>query len=98
MTHNDTLYGNPWQSSEEREAKRAERHALWRSRLSEVDWARINALAKQVRPGFTPARLEELDAPGLAVGVCRVGEERLFSGERIGTVRSGEVAVLVWRK
>lgn len=96
--HNDPLYGNPWQSSEEREALRKARHELWRSRLSEADWARITALAKQVRPGFTPARLEDLDAPHLAVGVCLVGEERLYSGERIGTVLEGAVAALIWRK
>jgi len=41
-------------------------------------------------------RLEDLDAKGIAVGVCDVGEEGRFSGERIGLLR-GKV-VLVWMK
>lgn len=81
---------------EQREAERRERHARWRASLTERDWARITALARHVTPTYTPQRLDDLDAPGIAVGVCLAGFESRTSGERIGTVRGGQVAVLVW--
>lgn len=79
-------------------AETRERHREWISRLTDTDWTRIRALARQVVPGFTPARIEDLEAPGLSVGVCAVGDEHLFSGERVGTVRDGTVAMLVWER
>lgn len=83
---------------EERQRERRSRHARWKASLSDRDWARISALARQVTPIFTPARLDDLDAPGIAVGVCPAGEERRSSGERIGAMLEGSVAVLVWPK
>ena len=83
---------------EVREAEIRERHKRWIASLSDRDWDRIRALAREVTPQFSPARLDDLDAKGLAVGVCPVGQERWCSGERIGAVRNGEVAVLVWEK
>ena len=80
------------------EAEARERHKRWLALLTEGDWLRIRALAKQVRPGYSPARLDDLDATTLAAGVCAVGDEHLFSGERVGTVRDGTVAVLIWEK
>ena len=94
----DPLYGHPWQTPQEHAAKRRARHALWRSRLTDRDWARIQALAREVRPGYQPARLDDLDAPGIAVGVCQAGDEHLSAGERIGAVRDETVAILVWVK
>lgn len=96
--YDDPLRGHPWMTADERDARRAKRHKLWLSRLSETDWSRIRALADQVTTGFSPARLDDLDARGIAIGVCAVGEEKLLSGERVGTVRDGAVAVLVWVK
>lgn len=96
--YDDPLYGHPWQTPEQREAKRRHRHAVWLSRLTEADWARICALAEQVTPSSCPARLDDLDAKGIAVGVCPPDEVRWISGERIGTVRDGEIAVVVWVK
>lgn len=86
------------QTPEERDRQRRLRHARWKASLSDRDWVRITALARQVTPGFTPARLDDLDAPAIAVGVCEVGHEGRSSGERIGTLRDGQVAVLVWAK
>lgn len=83
---------------EQRKAERKARHAKWRASLSDRDWERIVRLADQVTTLDTPARIEDLDAPGIAVGVCLAGFESRTSGARIGTVRNGEVAVLVWRK
>lgn len=90
----------PWMSRtpEQREAERRERHKRWLSSLTDRDWARLSALADQVTPGFCPARIEDLDAPGIAVGVCLSGREGYTSGERIGSLRGGAVAVLVWVK
>lgn len=90
------LYGSPWQPAAAREALRRARHKLWLSRLTERDWSRIEALADIVERGESPARLDGLDAPGIAVGACIVGDEKRFNGERIGTLREGRVAVLVW--
>ena len=96
--YDDPLYGHPWQPPERSEEKRQARHRAWRQALCARDWDRIVEMARQVRPDFHPARLEDLDAPGLAVGVCPAGQERWVSGERIGTVLDGAVAVLVWLK
>jgi hypothetical protein len=63
--------------------------------LSDADWARIRALSRQVNSAFSPAALSDLSAP-LRVGVCLAGQERRFSGERVGTLRGGQVAVLIW--
>lgn len=96
--HDHPLYGHPWQGKAQREAKGRARHALWLASFSDADWMRIEELATQITAEFCPARLDDLDAPGIAVGVCRVGEERWVSGERIGTLRDGTIAVLVWVK
>jgi hypothetical protein len=88
----DELYGDPWQTPEEREERTRKRHAYWLSILTDRDWARIAELAE----GPPAARLEDLDAPGIAVGVCELGWETRLSGERIGTIRGK--AVLVWLK
>jgi hypothetical protein len=95
-TSRDDLYGSPWETPEEREHRQRRRHAYWRSILSDRDWARIAAIADQVTPIRGVARLEDLDARGIAVGACLVGEETRFSGERIGVIRGK--AVLVWMK
>jgi hypothetical protein len=81
-----------------REHERAERHKRWIAELSDRDWTRIRALARQVTPEYVPARLDDLDARGLAVGVAWAGAETRTSGERIGSLRDGKVAVLVWEK
>jgi hypothetical protein len=88
----------PPPTAQDLDRARRERHARWKASLSDRDWARILALAKEVTPLYVPARLDDLDAPGIAVGVCPVGHETRTSGERIGTVRAGQVAVLVWEK
>jgi len=83
---------------EVQEAERRARHARWLGALTARDWRRIAALADQVTDAFSPARLDDLDAKGLAVGVCAAGAERWISGERIGALRAGAVAVIVWAK
>jgi len=88
----DDLYGSPWQTREERERRRRRRHAYWQSIISDRDWRRIAALAV----GPPAPRLDDLDAKVIAVGVCAIGEETRFSGERIGVIRGK--AVLVWPK
>src|SRR6185437_9138753 len=92
----DPLYGHPWQSPAAATAKRRARHKARLDSLTARDWARIRALARQVSPGYGPARLDDLDAPGIAVGVCMSGDEWHFSGERVGSLRGGAVALLVW--
>lgn len=89
----DELYGSPWQTGEEREARRRRRHAYWLSLLTKGDWERIAALASAALP---MPRLDDLEAPGIAVGVCEPGTEFRYSGERIGELRGK--AVLVWIK
>lgn len=96
--YDDPLYGHPWITDREREARRRKRHELWLSQLTDRDWERIKALAEPVDRFHSGGRLDDLDAKGIAVGVCLAGEEKGFSGERIGTVRNGDVAVLVWVK
>lgn len=63
--------------------------------LSDADWARIRAMARQVNEVYAPPALGDLSLP-LRVGACMTGHERRFSGERVGTLRAGRVAVLVW--
>ena len=95
--YDDPLFGHPWMSRAEAEARRQYRHRLWSARLTARDRARILELARQVSPAFCPARLEDLDARGLAVGVAPAGcKWRCGSGEQIATVLEGTVAVLVW--
>lgn len=94
--YDDPLYGHPWVGDRRRAELRRKRHDLWLSRLTDSDWRRIEALADQVTRWESPARIEDLDAKGIAVGVCRSGEEGLCSGERIGSLKCGDVAVLVW--
>lgn len=94
--YDDPLFGHPWMTAEQSEAKRRKRHALWRSWLSDDDWRQIAALAEQVDPLFTPARIEGLGGGRLAVGVRLTGSAGGHSGERIGTLRAGKVEVIVW--
>lgn len=75
---------------------RRERHKRWIASLSERDWARIAELAERVTPRSWPARLEDLDAPGIAVACWPADQPAGTSGERIGRLRDGKVAVLVW--
>lgn len=90
----DPDQGDPWMGSAAREAYRARRHARWRALLTTRDKARIRALADQVTPHYCPARLDDLDARGIAVGVGHPGAST--NGERIGSLLDGAVDVLVW--
>jgi hypothetical protein len=92
----DELFGSPWLSPIDQAQRQRRRHAYWKSLLTDRDWARIASLADRVTPIRGVARLEDLDAKGIAVGACLIGEETRFSGERIGTIRGK--AVLVWMK
>jgi hypothetical protein len=92
------LFRHMHRPREVQEAERRDRHRRWISALTARDWQRIGYLADQISDAFSPARLDDLDAPGIAVGVCQLGAERWCSGERVGTVRRGEVVVLVWSK
>lgn len=96
--YDDPLYGHPWQGAERREELRRKRHRLWLSQLTERDWRRIREAAEKVTPMDGGARFDDLDAKGIAVGLCIADHARYFSGERIGAVRNGQVAVLVWVK
>ena len=78
------------------ERERRERHRRWIASLSRSDWARIMDHARATSSAHMPARLENLDAKGIAVSCCPVDHARYFSGEKIGTVLSGTIAVLVW--
>jgi hypothetical protein len=62
--------------------------------LSETDWARIRVIARQVNHAHVPAALTDLSAP-LRVRACLVGHEARFPGEHVGTLRGGQVAVLI---
>jgi hypothetical protein len=92
------FYDHPADTAEQAADKRRRRHAYWLSILTKRDWKRIGELADQTSEMHSPARLDDLDARGIAVGTCPVGNERYVSGERIGTLRDGSVVVLVWRK
>jgi predicted transcriptional regulator len=72
----------------------ATRHKRWLAMLSETDWARIRAVARQVNHAHVPATLMDLSAP-LRVRTCLVGHEARFTGEHVGTLRDGQVAVLI---
>jgi hypothetical protein len=50
-----------------------------------------------MNPAYIPPVLGDLDAP-LRVGVCPAGQESRFSGELVGRLRGGRVAVLVGEK
>lgn len=85
-------------SNEAVELDRQARVRDYISRITPADWARIRALARQVTDIYCPARLEDLEARGIAVGVRLAASIAGSSGLRIGTVRNGEVEVLVWEK
>lgn len=70
------------------------RHKRWLAMLSETDWSRIKAAARQVNPAHGSAALTDLSAP-LRVRACLVGHEARFPGEHVGTLRDGQVAVLI---
>jgi predicted transcriptional regulator len=70
------------------------RHKRWLAMLSETDWARIRAVARQVNHAHVPAALTDLSAP-LRVRMCLVGREARFPGEYVGTLRDGQVVVLI---
>jgi hypothetical protein len=73
------------------------RHARWLKMLSAADWTRIRAAARMMNAAYVPPVLRDLDAP-LHVAVCPTGQERRFAGERIGSLRGGQAAVLVSEK
>jgi predicted transcriptional regulator len=77
-----------------RDAEASSRHQRWLAMLSETDWSRIRAIARQVNHAHIPAALTDLSAP-LRVRACLVGHEARFSGEHVGTLRGGQVAVLI---
>jgi predicted transcriptional regulator len=70
------------------------RHKRWLAMLSEADWARIRAVARQVNHAHVPATLTDLSAP-LRIRACLVGHEARYPGEHVGTLRGGQVAVLI---
>jgi hypothetical protein len=79
----------------------AERRKRYIAALSDRDWNRIRALAREVTPGYTPARLDDLDAKTIAVGVTQPGGESYVSGERIGEIAvrpDWKLPVIVWEK
>jgi hypothetical protein len=61
--------------------------------LGEDDWRRIQALALQATPLYTPAALDDLSQP-IRVGACILGTESRLSGERFASWRGR--ALLVW--
>ncbi len=81
-------------SSSIRDPETSARHKRWLAMLSETDWARIRAIARQVNAARVPPTLTDLSAP-LRVRACLVGQEARFPGEYVGTLRSGQVAVLI---
>jgi hypothetical protein len=64
------------------------------AKLSEADWTRIRVMARQVNQAYTPPALTDLSVP-VRVTACMAGQERRFPGERVGTVRGGQVALIV---
>jgi hypothetical protein len=52
------------------------------------------AVARQVNHAHVPAALTDLSAP-LRVRMCLVGREARFPGEYVGTLRDGQVVVLI---
>jgi hypothetical protein len=64
------------------------------AKLSDADWSRIRVMARQVNQAYSPPALTDLSVP-VRVAACVVGQERRFQGERVGTVRNGQVVVLV---
>lgn len=93
----DDPYGSPWQTPEEREARRKVRHARWLASLTDADWLKLGEAADRVSVSCPGIPVDGLDAPLRAL-VCEVGWEVHFNGERIGTLKGGKVAVLVWAK
>ena len=77
-----------------RDPETSARHKRWLAMLSETDWARIRAIARQVNHAHVPAPLTDLSAP-LRVRACLVGHEARFPGEHVGTLRGGQVALLI---
>lgn len=71
-----------------------ERHQVWLSMLTGHDWARIKAMARQVNPAHSPPVFTALGAP-LRVRVCMSGQKAKFAEECVGTLRDGQVAVLI---
>lgn len=63
--------------------------------LTDRDWVRLGELADTIKDGKVGASLDDLDAP-LRVGLCELGWESRFSGERIGELRG--FAVIVWER
>ncbi|HKR89854.1 MAG TPA: hypothetical protein VJS38_16925, partial [Phenylobacterium sp.] len=77
-----------------RDPETSTRHKRWLAMLSETDWARIRAIARQVNHAHVPAALADLSVP-LRVRACLVGHEARFLGEPVGTLRGGQVSVLI---
>jgi predicted transcriptional regulator len=77
-----------------RDPEASARHQRWFAMLSETDWARIRAISRQVNHAHVPAVLTDLTAP-LRVRACLAGHEARFPGEHVGTLRGGQVAILV---
>ena len=77
-----------------RDPETSARHKRWLAMLSETDWGRIRAIARQVNHAHVPPALTDLTAP-LRVRMCPAGQEARFPGEHVGTLRGGQVAVLI---
>jgi hypothetical protein len=76
---------------------RSDLHARNRAllaKLSDADWTRIRLMARQVNQAYTPPALTDLSVP-VRVAACMAGQEGRFPGEHVGTVRGGQVALLV---
>lgn len=76
------------------DAETSARHKRWLAMLSETDWGRIRAIARQVNHAHVPPALTDLSVP-LRVRICPAGQEARFPGEHVGTLRGGQVAVLI---
>lgn len=62
------------------------RQRKWIGQLSDRDWARLMIHADEVKDGFSPAALDDLDAP-FRVAACLPGDERGCSGVMFGRLR-----------
>jgi hypothetical protein len=61
--------------------------------FTDLDWARVKILARQVSATYVPPPLDDLDVP-YRVGVCKLGQEGGYSGKHVASWRGR--AILVW--
>lgn len=61
--------------------------------FTDLDWARIKVLARQVSASYTPPPLIDLDVP-YRIGVCKLGQEGRSSGRHVASWRGR--AILLW--